>query len=358
MVLFFYLQTFLILIIGSIIFIYYFLLDLDILKILPPLIPVLLLVALFTLFERKILGGMQRRRGPNVVGLWGILQPFADAFKLIFKETIIPGLSNLFLFIAAPVFTFTLSWLSWSVIPLDYGVVLSDINLGLLFLFSISSLGVYGIIISGWSSNNKYAFLGSLRSAAQFVSYEVSIGISIMPVLICTSTLNLTTIVEFQDNLWFFLPLWPSLLLFFIAALAETNRVPFDLPEAESELVSGYNVEYAATTFVLFFLAEYSNILIMSSLITIFFFGGWLPLFNIVIFSFVPGWIWMSLKVCFVVFFFILIRATVPRYRYDQLMNIGWKVLLPISLSYLFFVSVFYWIFMGDFYQWVFIYFD
>jgi NADH-quinone oxidoreductase subunit H len=184
----------------------------------------------------------------------------------------------------------------------------------------------------------------------------VSIGISIMPVLICTSTLNLTNIVQFQDNLWFFLPLWPSLLLFFIAALAETNRVPFDLPEAESELVSGYNVEYAATTFVLFFLAEYSNILIMSSLITIFFFGGWLPFFNIVLFFFIPGWFWMSLKVCIIVFFFILVRATVPRYRYDQLMNIGWKVLLPISLSYLFFVAVFYWIFLGDYYQWVFFY--
>ena len=350
MFLFLYLQSIVLILFLILLFIYYIILDVEILKILPPLIPILLLVALFTLFERKILGGVQRRRGPNVVGIWGILQPFADAFKLIFKETIIPGLSNLFLFIMAPVFTFTLSWLSWSIIPLSYGVVLSDINLGLLFLFSISSLGVYGIIISGWSSNNKYAFLGALRSAAQFVSYEVSIGISIMPVLVCTSTLNLTNIVQFQDNLWFFLPLWPSLVLFFIAALAETNRVPFDLPEAESELVSGYNVEYAATTFVLFFLAEYSNILIMSSLITIFFFGGWLPIFNFSFFFFIPGWIWMSSKVCFVVFFFILIRATVPRYRYDQLMNIGWKVLLPISLAYLFFISVFFWIFIGDFF--------
>ena len=350
MIIFIYLQSIVFIVFILILFLYYVLLDVEILKVLPPLIPILLLVALFTLFERKILGGVQRRRGPNIVGIWGILQPFADAFKLIFKETIIPGLSNLFLFIAAPVFTFTLSWLSWSIIPLDHGIVLSDINLGLLFLFSISSLGVYGIIISGWSSNNKYAFLGSLRSAAQFVSYEVSIGISLMPVLIFTNTLNLTNIVCFQDNLWFFLPLWPSLLLFFIAALAETNRVPFDLPEAESELVSGYNVEYAATTFVLFFLAEYSNILIMSSLITIFFFGGWLPIFNFLFFFLIPGWIWMSLKVCFVVFFFILIRATVPRYRYDQLMNIGWKVLLPISLAYLFFVSVFFWIFLADFF--------
>jgi NADH-quinone oxidoreductase subunit H len=350
MFLFIYLQLGIFIIFILLLFIYYVILDIEILKVLPPLIPILLLVALFTLFERKILGGVQRRRGPNVVGIWGILQPFADAFKLIFKETIIPGLSNLFLFIAAPVFTFTLSWLSWSIIPLSHGVVLSDINLGLLFLFSISSLGVYGIIISGWSSNNKYAFLGALRSAAQFVSYEVSIGISIMPVLVCTSTLNLTNIVQFQDNLWFFLPLWPSLILFFIAALAETNRVPFDLPEAESELVSGYNVEYAATTFVLFFLAEYSNILIMSSLITIFFFGGWLPILNFSLFFLVPGWIWMSAKVCFIVFFFILIRATVPRYRYDQLMNIGWKVLLPISLAYLFFISVFFWVFIGDFF--------
>jgi len=351
-----YLNLFIISIISLIFIFYYIFLDIDILKILPPLIPILLLVALFTLFERKILGGIQRRRGPNVVGIWGILQPFADAFKLIFKETIIPGLSNIFLFVAAPVFTFTLSWLSWSIIPLDYSIVLSDINLGLLFLFSISSLGVYGIIISGWSSNNKYAFLGSLRSAAQFVSYEVFIGISIMPVLICTSTLNLTNIIQFQDNLWFFLPLWPSLLLFFIAALAETNRVPFDLPEAESELVSGYNVEYSATTFVLFFLAEYSNILIMSSLITILFFGGWSPLLNIEFFFFIPGWVWMSLKVFFIVFFFILVRATVPRYRYDQLMSIGWKVLLPISLSYFFFVSVFYWVIMVYYYQWIFQY--
>lgn len=350
MFLFFYLQISVFIIFILLLFIYYIVLDIEILKILPPLIPILLLVALFTLFERKILGGVQRRRGPNVVGVWGILQPFADAFKLIFKETIIPGLSNLFLFIAAPVFTFTLSWLSWSVIPLTNNVVLSDINLGLLFLFSISSLGVYGIIISGWSSNNKYAFLGSLRSAAQFVSYEVSIGISIMPVLVCTNTLNLTNIVQFQDNLWFFLPLWPSLILFFIAALAETNRVPFDLPEAESELVSGYNVEYAATTFVLFFLAEYSNILIMSSLITIFFFGGWLPILNFSLFFLIPGWIWMSAKICFIVFFFILIRSTVPRYRYDQLMNIGWKVLLPISLAYLFFISVFFWIYISDFF--------
>jgi len=350
MFLFIYLHLFVFIFFAVIIFLYYFVLDVEIIKVLPPLIPILLLVALFTLFERKILGGIQRRRGPNVVGLWGILQPFADAFKLIFKETIIPGLSNLVLFILAPVTTFTLSWLSWSVIPLAYGVVLSDINLGLLFLFSISSLGVYGIIISGWSSNNKYAFLGSLRSAAQFVSYEVSIGISIMPVLICTSTLNLSGIVQFQDNLWFFLPLWPSLLLFFIAALAETNRVPFDLPEAESELVSGYNVEYAATTFVLFFLAEYSNILIMSSLITILFFGGWMPLFNFGFFFLIPSWVWISFKVCAVVFMFILVRATLPRYRYDQLMNIGWKVLLPISLAYLFFVSCYFWIFIADFF--------
>jgi NADH-quinone oxidoreductase subunit H len=297
------------------------------------------------------LGGIQRRRGPNVVGIWGLLQPFADAFKLIMKETIIPGLSNLFLFILAPLITFTLSWFSWGVIPFSYTIVISDINIGLLLLFAISSLGVYGIIISGWSSNNKYAFLGSLRSAAQFISYEVSIGISIMPVLLCVNSLNLTTIVQFQDNLWFILPLWPSFFLFFIAALAETNRVPFDLPEAESELVSGYNVEYSATTFVLFFLAEYSNILIMSSLIVILFFGGWMPFFNNYLFFLIPGWFWMSLKICCIVFFFIIIRGTLPRYRYDQLMNIGWKFLLPISLSYLFFVSIFIWIFINDFYM-------
>lgn len=319
-------------------FLYYIILDIDLLKVVPPLVPILLLVAFFTLFERKILGSIQRRRGPNVVGVFGFLQPIADAFKLILKETVIPGLSNLFLFILAPVTIFTFSLLNWSVLPLSYGIVLSDINLGLLFLFSISSLGVYSIIISGWASNSKYAFLGSLRSAAQFISYEVSIGILTMVILMNVNSLNLTEIVLFQKECWLIVPLLFSFILFFMAALAETNRIPWDLPEAESELVSGYNVEYAATTFVLFFLAEYSNILIMSILIVLFFFGGW---YSVIVFFFFPGWLNMILKVSFVIFLFILVRATLPRYRYDQLMNIGWKVLLPFSLIFLLFYSIF-----------------
>lgn len=318
-------------------FLYHFIVDIDFLKVFPPLIPILLLVAFFTLLERKILGSIQRRRGPNVVGIFGFLQPIADAFKLILKETVLPGLSNLILFILAPVTIFTFSWLNWSIIPLDYGIILSDINIGLLFLFSISSLGVYSIIISGWASNSKYAFLGSLRSAAQFISYEVSIGILIMVVLLNTNSLNLTEIVLFQRECWLIIPLLFTFILFFMAALAETNRIPWDLPEAESELVSGYNVEYAATTFVLFFLAEYSNILIMSILIVIFFFGGWLNILLISLF----GWLNMILKICFIIYIFILIRATLPRYRYDQLMNIGWKVLLPFSLIFLIFYSIF-----------------
>jgi len=301
-------------------------------------------VALFTLLERKLLGGMQRRRGPNVVGVFGLLQPFADAFKLIFKETILPSLSNLILFIVSPVISFTISLLSWSVIPFSYSVVLSDINLSVMFLLSISSFGVYGIIISGWSSNSKYAFLGSLRSAAQFISYEVSIGIIIMTILLCVGSLNLNEIILFQNNIWFIFFLFPSFILFFIAALAETNRIPFDLPEAESELVSGYNVEYASTTFVLFFLAEYSNILIMSVLIAIFFLGGYMPIINFVLFYYFPLWLWFILKILIIVCLFIFIRGTLPRYRYDQLMNIGWKILLPISLSYLFFISVIFWL--------------
>jgi len=319
--------------------------DISILKIIPPILPIFLMVALFTLLERKLLAGIQRRRGPNVVGVFGLLQPFADAIKLIVKETIIPGLSNLILFIIAPVLSFTVSLLGWSVLPLSHAVVLSDINLGLMFLFSISSLGVYGIIISGWSSNNKYAFLGSLRSAAQFVSYEVSIGIIVMTILLSVGSLNFSEIVIFQTEIWFIIPLFVSFFMFFISALAETNRVPFDLPEAESELVSGYNVEYAATTFVLFFLAEYSNILIMCILTVIFFFGGWLPIYNIYILYYIPLWLWFSVKVCLVIFLFIFIRGTLPRYRYDQLMSIGWKMLLPISLSFLFFISTLFWLF-------------
>lgn len=315
--------------------------SLEIVKILPPILPVMLLVALFTLLERKLLSSVQRRRGPNVVGVWGLLQPFADAFKLIFKETIIPGLSNMILFLIAPILTFTISLLNWALLPLTFGVVLSDLQLGVMFLFAFSSLGVYGIVLSGWSSNSKYAFLGSLRSAAQFLSYEVSIAITVMPVLLSVESLNFTNIVEFQNEQWFVIIFWPAALMFFIATLAETNRVPFDLPEAESELVSGYNVEYAATTFVLFFLAEYSNIIIMSFLITIFFFGGWWFFFFDL---FLPFWMLIFFKVFLFLNLFILVRATIPRYRYDQLMTIGWTVLLPLSLFYFMFISVIIWI--------------
>ena len=310
----------------------------------PIILPILLSVAFFTVFERKVLASIQRRRGPNVVGIFGLLQAFADGVKLLLKETIIPSASNSFIFILAPIFTFLLSLLSWSLIPFDKFIVISDINLSVLFLFAFSSLGVYGIIMSGWSSNSKYAFLGALRSSAQLISYEVSMAIIIMPILACSSSVNLTKIILSQSDLFYFFVFFPSCILFFISILAETNRVPFDLPEAESELVSGYNVEYSSVGFVLFFLAEYSNIILMSSLMSCLFFGGWLPLFTLYC---IPGWIWLSIKVVFVGFFFIWIRAILPRFRYDQLMELGWKVILPISLSYLFFSINFLYLFGG-----------
>jgi len=316
-----------------------FILDLELLKVLPPILPVILIVALFTLLERKVWASIQLRRGPNIVGFLGLLQPIADAIKLITKETIIPGLSNSLLFVFGPIITFMFSLVSWGIIPVYYGGILSDINAGLLFLFSISSLGVYGIILSGWASNSKYAFLGSLRAAAQFISYEVFIGIVVMTVLVCVNSLNLTLIIEFQKNIWFIFPLWPSFIMFFISALAETNRIPFDLPEAESELVSGYNVEYSGTTFVLFFLAEYANIILMSVLIVIFFFGGWLPFFNFKIFYFIPSWIWFVVKIFVFILLFTVVKGMLPRYRYDQLMSLGWKQMLPISFVYLILVA-------------------
>jgi NADH-quinone oxidoreductase subunit H len=280
-------------------------------------------IAFFTLFERKVLAGIQRRRGPNVVGLFGIFQAFADAVKLLAKETIIPSASNSILFLGAPIFIFTISLTSWSVIPFDYMVVISDISLGLLFVFVLSSFGVYGIIIAGWASNSKYAFLGSLRSAAQLVSYEISMLLVIMPILMVVGSTNLTTIVLAQSRAFFYIPFFPSFLLFFISALAETNRVPFDLPEAESELVSGYNVEYSSVGFVLFFLAEYSNIIIMSALISILFLGGWLPFLSLFgLLNFVPSWFWFAFKIVFIIFVFIWIRGSLPRYRYDQLMTL------------------------------------
>jgi len=308
--------------------------DFDLLKFLPIILPILLSVAFFTVLERKVLASIQRRRGPNVVGIFGLLQAFADGIKLLLKETIIPSSSNSFIFILAPIFTFLLSLLSWSLIPFDKFIIIADINLSVLFLFAFSSLGVYGIIMSGWSSNSKYAFLGALRSSAQLISYEVSMAIIIMPILACSYSTNLTNIILAQDNILFCFIFFPSCILFFISILAETNRVPFDLPEAESELVSGYNVEYSSVGFVLFFLAEYSNIILMSAFMACLFFGGWLPLF---FFYFIPGWFWLSLKVVIIGFFFIWIRAILPRFRYDQLMELGWKTILPISLSYLFF---------------------
>lgn len=306
-----------------------------IIKILIIIVPLLLSIAYFTLAERKIMGSMQRRRGPNVVGVFGLLQPLSDGLKLLIKETILPSSANKIIFILAPIITFVLSLMGWAVIPFNETAVLADINVGILYLFAMSALGVYGIILSGWASNSKYPFLGALRSTAQMVSYEVSIGFIIVTVVLCAGSYNLTEIILAQQNIWYFIPLFPSFLLFFISALAETNRVPFDLPEAEAELVSGYSVEYSAMGFALFFLGEYGNMLLMCALTVILFFGGWLP--PIAILSFVPGSIWFGLKLSFFVIVFIWVRSTLPRYRYDQLMHLGWKVLLPLSLGYLIF---------------------
>ena len=311
----------------------------NLLKILGLVIPLLISIAYLTIAERKLLGSIQRRKGPNVVGFLGLLQPFADGLKLFSKETILPKDSSVYVFILAPLITFILSLIGWSVIPLSGTVLISDINLGVLYLFSISSLGVYGIILAGWSSNSKYPFLGSLRSAAQMISYEVSIGLIIVNVCLCAGSFNLSTIVMAQKNIWFIFPLFPMFVLFYISMLAETNRHPFDLPEAESELVSGYNVEYSAVTFALFFLGEYANILLMSAFSSLLFLGGWLPLFDFPPFNMLPGSFWFSLKILFSVIFFIMARAALPRYRYDQLMDIGWKSILPLSLGYLLFTS-------------------
>ena len=304
-------------------------------KILIIIIPLLISVAYFTLAERKILGAIQRRKGPNVVGVFGLLQPLSDGLKLMVKETIIPSNANKFIFVISPIITFVISLIGWSVIPYDKYSVLADINLGILFLLAISSLGVYGIIMSGWSSNSKYAFLGGLRSTAQMVSYEVSLGFIITIIITCCGSFNLSLIIESQKNIWFVIPFLPLFLMFFTSALAETNRHPFDLPEAEAELVSGYNVEYSAMGFALFSLGEYSNMLLMSALSSILFFGGWLAPLDIL--TFIPGSFWFSIKICFFVLLFIVMRAALPRYRYDQLMGLGWKVFLPISLAYLMF---------------------
>nr|AHB34943.1 NADH dehydrogenase subunit 1 [Neoporphyra perforata]AHB35391.1 NADH dehydrogenase subunit 1 [Neoporphyra perforata]AHB35420.1 NADH dehydrogenase subunit 1 [Neoporphyra perforata]AIB08079.1 NADH dehydrogenase subunit 1 [Neoporphyra perforata]AIB08169.1 NADH dehydrogenase subunit 1 [Neoporphyra perforata] len=310
-----------------------------IIKTLTIILPLLIAVAYMTLAERKVMAAMQRRKGPNVVGIFGILQPLADGLKLFSKETILPSSANIFIFLAAPVLTFLLALLAWCVLPLDEGKVFSDLNVGVLYILAISSLGVYGIITAGWSSNSKYAFLGALRSAAQMVSYEVSIGLILITVLLCAGTLNLTQIVLAQQNVWYIIPLFPIFIMFYISILAETNRAPFDLPEAEAELVAGYNVEYSAMGFALFFLGEYANMILMCSLTTIFFFGGWLPLFNILPLHWISPVLWFGFKTTLLLFGFIWVRAAFPRYRYDQLMRLGWKIFLPLSLGWVLLVS-------------------
>lgn len=296
------------------------------------IIPLLIGVAYLTLAERRVIGFMQLRKGPNVVGPFGLLQPFADALKLLSKETILPAGADKVTFVIAPMLTFVLALVAWAVIPFGESLVIADINVGILYLFAVSSLGVYGIIMAGWASNSKYAFLGALRSAAQMVSYEVSMGLVIITVLLCVGSLNLSDIIEAQRTVWFALPLFPMLIVFFISTLAETNRAPFDLPEGESELVAGYFVEYSSMSFALFFLGEYANMILMSAMTTILFLGGWLPPFDIYPLNIIPGPIWFILKICFVLFVFLWMRATTPRYRYDQLMRLGWKVFLPFSL--------------------------
>ena len=301
-------------------------------QIMSVIVPVLISVAFLVYAERKVLALIQLRKGPNVVGPFGLLQSFADALKLITKENIIPSGSNKVVFILAPIITMVLSLAAWAVIPFAPGLVISDINVGIMYLFAVSSLGVYGVIMAGWASNSQYPFLGALRSAAQMVSYEVSIGFVIITVLLCVGSLNLTKIVEAQETVWFAIPLLPMFVIFFISALAETNRLPFDLPEDESTLVAGFFTEYSSASFVLFFLAEYASMILMSAMTVILFMGGWLPPFDIFPLNIVPGVVWFTFKIVFVLFLFLWVRGTFPRYRYDQLMRLGWKVFLPLSL--------------------------
>ena len=319
----------------------------EVYKILFLLVPVLVSVAMIVWLDRRIWAFVQKRQGPNVVGPFGLLQSLADALKYIFKEMIIPSSSNKVIFILAPIVTMTLALIAWAVIPFSATQVLADINVGILYLFAVSSLGVYGIIMGGWASNSKYPFLGAIRSAAQMVSYEVSIGVIIINVLLCVGSLNLNDIVIAQQNVWFVIPLFPMFVIFFISALAETNRPPFDLPEAEAELVAGYQTEYSGMMYAMFWLGEYANILLMCAMGAILFLGGWLSPIEIYPFTLIPGAIWLILKILLLFFLFALVKAIVPRYRYDQLMRLGWKVFLPFSLvwvvitaSYLFYFNL------------------
>jgi len=306
----------------------------EVYKILFLLVPVLVSVAMIVWLDRRVWAFVQKRQGPNVVGPFGLLQSLADALKYIFKEIIIPSSSNKVIFILAPIVTMTLALVAWAVIPFSETQVLADINVGILYLFAVSSLGVYGIIMGGWASNSKYPFLGAIRSAAQMVSYEVSIGIIIINVLLCVGSLNLNDIVLAQQNLWFVIPLFPMFVIFFISALAETNRPPFDLPEAEAELVAGYQTEYSGMMYAMFWLGEYANILLMCAMCSILFLGGWLSPIDLYPFNFIPGAIWLILKILLLFVLFALVKATVPRYRYDQLMRLGWKIFLPLSLTW------------------------
>jgi len=303
-------------------------------KILFLLVPVLVSVAMVVWLDRRVWAFVQKRQGPNVVGPFGLLQTLADALKYIFKEIIIPASSNKIIFILAPIITMTLALIAWAVIPFGVDQVLADINVGILYIFAISSLGVYGIIMGGWASNSKYPFLGSIRSAAQMVSYEVSIGIIIINVLLCVGSLNLNDIVLAQKDMWFVIPLFPMFVIFFISALAETNRPPFDLPEAEAELVAGYQTEYSGMMYAMFWLGEYANILLMCALGSILFLGGWLSPIELYPFNLIPGALWLIFKILFLFILFALVKAIVPRYRYDQLMRLGWKIFLPLSLTY------------------------
>jgi NADH-quinone oxidoreductase subunit H len=305
-----------------------------VLQVVAIVLPLLVAVAYLTYAERKVIGAIQLRKGPNVVGPFGLLQPLADGLKLFLKETVIPTGANKVVFVGAPMLTFFLALVAWAVIPFDQGWVMADINVGVLYLFAISSLGVYGIIMAGWASNSKYAFLGGLRSAAQMVSYEVSIGFVLISVLLTVGSLNLSDVVLAQKKMWFIVPHLPMFMIFLISGLAETNRSPFDLPEAEAELVAGYNVEYSAMTFALFFLGEYANMILMSAMTSVLFLGGWLPL-PFLGFLPIPGVLWFILKICAILFVFLWVRATFPRYRYDQLMRLGWKIFLPFSLFWL-----------------------